>query len=617
MTGGDTGWSVSQARTVYGLARGDLDFLDVNDDGDLCICIDGHRISLPEIIRRVQQRDGTRDTYTSSFTVRIPQLITDRIRRLRAAFRRVLDEKGYKGRFLPVYPVKVNQRHDYVMAVARSDPEYGFEAGTKAELVLLGSLLADERDRIIVCNGAKDPEYLRMIRRHIKSGHKLWVSVESLHEAQLITDIFDPASIHLVLRLKPYLHVEGYWSHSAGRDSKFGLSIHDLLCVVDHFRSTGFAGSVSAILGHVGSQVTDMEGLRHFGAFMVDMYSQLRELGLTGLRTIDLGGGLPIDYTSSYRGSYIDAYADSIISGLVRALDTLDCQDHPDLMVEAGRGITATSSLVVVRVLEVRSVYPPSSYVSDPALSEVLEAFRARLEQSESADGLGREWRLFHERFTQRTSSLQQLLKDEALVGAARALVRERARALGVTSLVAADGPSDPWAPEHIAIGNFSVFNSIADHVLVGQYFPAVPVTGLDTRPETTIRLADITCDSDGEFSQFYRRHTGEVWYTLDDRPITTPGGQMGLGIPIPRLDGLKGSYIVLALLGAYQDTIEMNHNLLGDLLDVELSLKDGQWMVRWMGGAESIRDVLEDQGYSGISAVVDPYMSDNGTRDD
>jgi arginine decarboxylase len=168
------------------------------------------------------------------------------------------------------------------------------------------------------------------------------------------------------------------------------------------------------------------------------------------------------------------------------------------------------------------------------------------------------------------------------------------------------------WRPEHIVVGNFSVFNSIADHVLVQQHFPVLPICDLHVKPQTTVRLVDITCDSDGEITQFYRPHTDSVWFTQDDRLLTTPGGMIGDGIPVGELGNVRGSCFVLALAGAYQDTIEMDHNLLGDLPDVELNLQDdGEWALSWVTGAESIENLLRDVGYADIDIDEDPYMDD------
>ena len=56
-----------------------------------------------------------------------------------------------------------------------------------------------------------------------------------------------------------------------------------------------------------------------------------------------------------------------------------------------------------------------------------------------------------------------------------------------------------------------------------------------------------------------------------------------------------------------------MNHNLLGDLPDVELTLTpDREWKVTWEAAAESMEDILEDMGYFGMDIDEDPYMSDD-----
>ena len=85
----------------------------------------------------------------------------------------------------------------------------------------------------------------------------------------------------------------------------------------------------------------------------------------------------------------------------------------------------------------------------------------------------------------------------------------------------------------------------------------------------------------------------------------------MDKGIPVGVLDSVPGSCFVIPLVGAYQDAIEMDHNLLGDLPDVELRLKeDNTWGISWITGAESIEDLLKDAGYADIDVHDDPYMS-------
>ncbi|MHA2303387.1 MAG: hypothetical protein ACXACD_20795, partial [Candidatus Thorarchaeota archaeon] len=125
-------------------------------------------ISIREIVDRIESENGTRTGYASSFTLRLPQLISYQVRKLVATFSKVMKAKDYRGEFSAVYPVKVNQRRDYVVQVLHTNPDYGIEAGTKAELFLIKSVLEKEKHRLIICNGAKDPEYLNTIKECIE-----------------------------------------------------------------------------------------------------------------------------------------------------------------------------------------------------------------------------------------------------------------------------------------------------------------------------------------------------------------------------------------------------------------------------------------------------------------
>lgn len=608
-------WSVDKSRLVYGVNRNDLHFLDITEDGELCIRIRDQTITFNEIIKRIKAMNGDSPSYTASFTVRMPQLVTYQIKKLKAAFQKAIEDFDYKGEFIGIYPVKVNQRKDCVTAVIRSDSDYGLEAGTKAELLLIKKVIESEKHRPIVCNGAKDPEYLKLIKQCIDGGYNIAISVESVHELQLIIEGFKPEETNLVLRIKPYLSVEGHWSHSTGRDSKFGLSIHDLYDVVKLLNETGFLSSVQTILAHAGSQITEIEAFEKFGRLLTKLYAELREMGLSNLRNIDFGGGLAIDYTSSYESDLMFRYANLLVSGIMSQLaDMEERYPPPNIMTESGRGVTALSTMVVVEALEVRSIFPPQGkkHVSEVMEKDELETI-AKIKRATSLEEIKGIWNTFHDKYGGLTlSGMELILEQEQVTGNLERAVRTRLVELNLKSYEIGGLVRSFWHPEHIVIGNFSVFNSIADHVLVDQHFPVIPIQDLHVKPQTTVRLVDITCDSDGEITQFYRPHTDDVWFTEDNRLLSTPKGMMGKGIPVGNLANIRGSCFVLALTGAYQDAIEMDHNLLGDLPDVDLHLQDdGQWALSWVTGAESIEDLLKDVGYADIDVDEDPYMAE------
>jgi arginine decarboxylase len=430
----------------------------------------------------------------------------------------------------------------------------------------------------------------------------------------MVVEHFDPKKTELVFRIKPYLNVEGHWSHSTGRDSKFGLSIHDLYNVVDLLTQTGFAESVSTILGHAGSQITDLKSFSRFGQFLTDLYARLRDMGLTKLENIDFGGGLAIDYTGKHPSDLMYQYARNLVQGVKEMLkESYDKHPAPNIMIESGRGITASAALVIVEALEVRSVFPAPggnyySETTDAKKDEYLEKIGEATELADIVDI----WNEFHSQFGGMSlAGLGAIFEREMVVGILERATREKLITLGFQSFSSDKQVRSFWHPEHIVVGNFSVFNSIADHVLVQQHFPVVPISNLHVHPETTIRLVDITCDSDGEISHFYRQNTDKVWFTKDNRPLTMPGGEMGDGIPVGVLNELPRSHFILALVGAYQDAIEMDHNLLGDLPDVELRLRDDNtWGITWITGAESIEHLLRDVGYADIDVDEDPYMN-------
>ncbi len=607
-------WTIGQSKLVYGLDRNDLHFLDITEEGELCIRMGEETITFSEIVRRIKSDAEETIGYTSSFTLRLPQLIVSQVKKLKTAFASAIKQLNYEGQFNAVYPVKVNQRRDFVLPVLAADTAYGLEVGTKSELILVYKVVQNEKHRRIVCNGAKDPEYLDMIQKCIDNGYTMSISVESLHEARMIVERFNPKMTDLVLRLKPYLTLEGHWSHSTGRDSKFGMSIHDIFDVIELFKETGFLTSVSTILGHAGSQIIDVASFRGFAQFMTRVFLELRDRGLSGLDTIDFGGGLPIDYTSAHRSDLMELYALSLVQGIKDILKESQHQGiSPTILIESGRGITALGSLILVRALELRSVFPPREDYENKAMERAEHQWLDRVEKSSSVEELTRLWNEFHKEFTETPDTLREIFESEMLVGVLEAAVRRKLKKHGLNQLKAGSVSRSFWYPEHIVIGNFSVFNSVGDYVLVHQHFPIVPIRDLHVRPETTVRLVDITCDSDGEISQFHRKATEVPLFTRDDRPLTLPKEGMEEGIPVGVLENVQDSYFVLALTGAYQDVIEMDHNLLGDLPDVELRLtEEGQWQVKWTRGAESVEHLLEDQGYTDMDFDEDPYMSTN-----
>ena len=94
------------------------------------------------------------------------------------------------------------------------------------------------------------------------------------------------------------------------------------------------------------------------------------------------------------------------------------------------------------------------------------------------------------------------------------------------------------YLPDFITTGNFSVFNSACDHVLIKQYFPMIPVENLHVQPDTVVRLVDITCDSDGEISIFTPTYSEEKkLFTKDFYQLTADSRVEIRGFPVGAIE--------------------------------------------------------------------------------
>src|SRR5258708_4406569 len=78
-------------------------------------------------------------------------------------FQNAREEFGYSGGYTTVYPIKVNQQRHVVEEIVEFGSRHGvgLECGSKPELqAVLG--LADHTDHLIICNGYKDEEFMRL-----------------------------------------------------------------------------------------------------------------------------------------------------------------------------------------------------------------------------------------------------------------------------------------------------------------------------------------------------------------------------------------------------------------------------------------------------------------------
>ncbi|NPE07139.1 MAG: hypothetical protein GNW80_02560 [Asgard group archaeon] len=596
-------WKLDDSKLVYGVGSKDLYYLDINKEGKLELVLEGQRISFEKIIDTFKEKTKYDE---ASFAIRIPQLISCQIKKLILAFAEAREKYNYQSKYYPIYPIKVNHSKFIIDTVIKTHPTYGFESGTKSEFILLLQALKDEKHRLIMCNGAKDREYLQSIKEAITDGFKVCISIESEQEMLDTLDVLPQENYRLALRIKPYVTLHGHWGASSGRNSKFGLAIGELHDVIDVLKEKKATHLLTMLHSHPGSQITDLAGFERFATFVAQFYKLLHERGFTNLKTINFGGGLPIDYDNRLDEDFMQKYAEIFVKVLSKKLPKL----QPTIMTESGRAITALSTIIIVKTIDKYSAYP-KTYWNKTFLSHFYKEIEEYQDVKSANDAL-KKWTSWEKRKPP-LLFLEELNDYEFVALELKRLLRKKYFSFDdFEKHLEKSAAKALLKPEYSVQGNFSVFNSIGDLVLVKQYFPVIPISSLHVQPETIVRLFDITCDSDGEVAIYHPPISEKKLATEDDYQLTfTEPFELG-GFPVGDLKELKDSYLIIPLAGAYQDIVEFDHNLLGDLPDVLVAL-DGAWLIELLNGAQSISSILADVGFD-CDVDDDPYY-DNGSK--
>jgi len=578
-------WTVAQARAVYNTARWGGGYFDIDDGGRVRVC-SPRQPRHPGVDLSALAEDLRARGYGLPVLARFSHILHDRVDTLCDAFAAAIAELDYQGRYTAVYPIKVNQQRRVVSEIVRhGGARVGLEAGSKPELMAVLGL--SQPGGVVICNGYKDREYIRLALIGRQLGLNVFNVVEKLSELELVLEEAERLGVRpqLGMRVRLASIGAGKWQNTGGEKSKFGLSASQVLAAVKRLREAGMLDTLNLLHAHLGSQIANIHdiqrGLREVGCYYADLW----RLGVP-LRWVDVGGGLGVDYEGT--GSRSDCsmnysvreYANNVVSALWEVC-TEQNLPHPHLCSESGRALTAHHAVLITEVIDQEpapSDRPPAAPGSgDPLiLHKLWEVYRGLSRGSavevyhNAAHWLGEARSMYLHgvlRLEQRARveqlyfaicrKLQPLLSPS--VRAHRELLDELNEKLAEKLFL-----------------NFSVFQSMPDVWALDQIFPILPLQGLDQPPTRRAILQDLTCDSDGCIAHY-----------VDGEGVETT-------LPLPCGPADEPYRLAIFLLGAYQEILGDMHNLFGDTaaVNVELSEDGGYHLVEPAQG-ETVADLL------------------------
>lgn len=597
-------WTIHDARKLYAVDAWGLGYFGINERGHMTVMPEKdpkRQIDLFDVVQGLRAREiGT------PVIIRFSDLLRHRLKEMREAFDHAIAEHGYQGSYCCVYPIKVNQQRplcEEVRDIGR-DLGFGLEAGSKPELLAVLGLTENLSEMPIICNGFKDSEFIETVILATKLGRHIIPVVERFSDLELIVRHAKRYSVRprIGIRVKPSSQGAGRWESSGGMRSKFGLFITELLHAVDYLKRHKMADCLKMIHFHIGSQVGDIRLIKAAVNELAHIYAELKKLG-AGLDTIDVGGGMGIDYDGSQSASDssvnygVSEYAADIVHRIKAVCDAADFP-HPRIISESGRAMVAHSSLLVMDVLgksrfasnadleSVRALMKSEKERPQPVL-ELIDTFESlsqpRLNLVEAYHDAVQARDEAITAFNLGFMSLPMRSAAECLFWAIGRRVLELARAKG-------ELPDDlqdlPQILSDIYYCNFSVFQTLPDHWAIDQLFPIAPIHRLNEEPTARAVLADITCDSDGQVDKFIdKKLTNKP--TLEVHELRANGGNT------PH----EPYYLGVFLLGAYQEVLGDLHNLYGDTHVVHVSFDDspgvGDWSIDEVVEGDSVKEVL------------------------
>jgi arginine decarboxylase len=592
-------WDIESARALYNIHRWGAKYYDINEAGHVVarpLQDAGATVDLTDVIEEAKGRG-----LKFPLLIRFQDILRHRVEALNQAFRAAIAEYSYQGKYRGVFPVKVNQLREVVEEIldAGKPHDFGLEVGSKPEL-FAGLALQNQMGNLIVCNGYKDAEFIKMAMLGIKLGRTVIMVVEKLEELRQIIAISKQMGVEPLIGVRTRLLSKGAgrWASSAGENAKFGLSTAEILAAAEMLKAENLSHCFKLLHFHIGSQVPDILTVKKAVQEAARLYAKLQKMGFP-VSYLDVGGGLGVDYDgsrSAFESSInytLQEYTNDVVYYIGDVCDA-EAVPHPDIISESGRALVAHHSVLIVEVFGAIEKIRPGEGLTfgdreHPLVKELLdiqknlcklnklEAYHDALERREDAQHM----------FTLGVLDLPDKAKIEDLYWQISRAVVEHYR-------------GQAYAPEEIRqledtladqyLCNFSVFQSLLDHWALDQLFPIMPIARLNERPTREATLVDITCDSDGQVSKFIDFR--DVRDTLPLHPLNSNGnGQT------------EPYYLGFFLMGAYQDIMGDLHNLFGRVNEVHVFLEPdeptGYYIEEIIEGAtigQSLADVQYDE---------------------
>jgi len=596
-------WTIEDSISTYNIDKWGDKYFSINSKGNISVTKDiksENKIDLFKLVKELKSRE-----INPPLIIRFNDILKDRINALHDSFLKAIKTYKYKNIYQGVFPVKCNQKKNVLEKIIEfgSQWDFGLEVGSKSEL-LIGLALLENQNSLLICNGYKDKKYIEIATLARKLGKNPIIVIEQRDEVKRIIQAVQElnATPLIGIRAKLSSKSSGRWGKSIGDNSKFGLSIPEIMLTIKELKEANLINEMKLLHFHIGSQISDIAVIKDALQEASQIYVELCKLGAP-MQYIDVGGGLGIDFDGTKTSSNtstnysLQNYANDVIATIKDSCE-LNNIKHPTIISESGRAIISHCSVLIFNVLGTSHVSSKLQIFDKKnqqlIISNLIETFYELKKLKNKKINLSQIIELWND---------AKKFKEDCLVAfrlgflslAERAYAEELtwACAKEISNNLNNDEINHPDLSEITEIlgstyyANLSIFKSIPDSWAINQIFPIVPIHRHLEEPFCKGNFADLTCDSDGKLNNF-----------IDDGKIKSL-----LNLHQPEED--KDYLIGIFMTGAYQEALGNLHNLFGSTNVVHIDInQDNSYKVKNIIKEDSKSEILQLLDYSSSSLV-------------
>ena len=256
--------------------------------------------------------------------------------------------------YLICYAVKANENLSILKILA----ELGSGADTVSAGEIEKAMLAGIKPEKIVYSGVgKSDEELEYSIAH-EIGQINIESKEEFYNIQKIAKKLNK-TVNISIRINPNIDAGTHEKITTGKkENKFGISLEIAEKIIEEAKKDNLM-NFKGLSVHIGSQILDVNKFELTFKYLLDIYKKHPEF-----KTIDLGGGLGIQYTTEDKTPSHEAFATLI----KKYFGNLNIK----IIIEPGRSIIGDAGIFLTKVLYIKETETKKFVIVDGGMNNLI-----------------------------------------------------------------------------------------------------------------------------------------------------------------------------------------------------------------------------------------------------